>query len=89
MNKPIIITKEDHAILSKLFADRTHLPWKQREVQPLEKELHRADIVAPEEVPADVITMNTRAELCVPSMGTVLMGLKSPVYKPDMTKTYS
>ena len=27
--------------------------------------------------------------LCVPSMGTVLMGLKSPVDKPDMTKTYS
>ena len=26
---------------------------------------------------------------CVPSMGTVLMGLKSPVDKPDMTKTYS
>lgn len=29
------------------------------------------------------------ALLCVPSMGTVLMGLKSPVDKPDMTKTYS
>jgi hypothetical protein len=27
--------------------------------------------------------------LCVPSMGTVLMGFKSPVDKPDMTKTYS
>jgi hypothetical protein len=27
--------------------------------------------------------------LCVPSMGTVLMGLEFPVDKPDMTKTYS
>jgi regulator of nucleoside diphosphate kinase len=64
MKKPkIIITDRDHEILSKMLAHRAHVPRKRSEVQPLEEELHRAEIVPPYKVPPDVITMNSRAEL--------------------------
>ena len=60
----IIVTAPDHAELSSVitFTGKVsqRLKW---ELRLLENELERARIVAPEEVPPDVITMNTRAEL--------------------------
>src|SRR4051812_49057947 len=62
MKKPtIIITEADHEKLSRMIAAIP--PREREEVRALEAELDRAEIVAPEEVPGDVITMNSRAEL--------------------------
>ena len=60
----IIVTASDYAELSSLitFTGKVSLRVKW-ELRLLENELKRARIVAPEEVPPDVITMNTRAEL--------------------------
>ncbi|MEO6786843.1 MAG: GreA/GreB family elongation factor [Chthoniobacteraceae bacterium] len=61
--KPIIITTNDYAELMLMISRGNFPPREQREVQALMDELARAQVVAPENVPADVITMNTRAEL--------------------------
>lgn len=59
----IIITAPDHARLSDMIA-LGNLPARERgEAHSLETELERAEIVAPDAVPPDVITMNSRAEL--------------------------
>ena len=59
----IIITAPDHARLSEMIAFG-HLSQRERsEAHALEGELERAEIVAPDAVPPDVITMNSRAEL--------------------------
>ena len=63
-NRNIIMTAADHAELGHAIAfagepsGRARASWK-----GLKDELARAEIVAPEEIPADVITMNSRAEL--------------------------
>lgn len=60
----IIMTTADHAELTSVITVTGKLSdlvkW---ELRLLENELKRAHIVPPEEVPSDVITMNTRAEL--------------------------
>jgi regulator of nucleoside diphosphate kinase len=62
--RPIIMNAADHTELSLAIAavaklsDRGH-----GEVKALQDELARAQIVAPENLQADVITMNSRAEL--------------------------
>src|SRR4051812_44274123 len=64
MKKPtLIVTEADYARLSRLIALAGISPRQRDEIQALEEELGRAEIVAPEEVPANVITMNSRAEL--------------------------
>ena len=66
MNKEndIIVTARDHAELSSVIAVTGKLSHRVKwELRLLENELKRARIVAPEEVPPDVITMNSRAEL--------------------------
>jgi len=59
----ITITTPDHAELSSVIAFTgkvsTRAKW---ELRLLENELKRARIVPAEEIPPDVITMNTRAE---------------------------
>ena len=63
-NQTIIITEADHAKLADMIAFGGDLSPRDRgELRVLESELERAEIVAPEDVPADVITMNSRAEL--------------------------
>jgi regulator of nucleoside diphosphate kinase len=58
----IIITAPDHARLSDMIC--FNLPHRERAgAHVLEAELERAEIVAPETAPPDLITMNTRAEL--------------------------
>jgi len=60
----IIVTASDHAELSSVIAFTGKVSLRVKwELRLLENELKRARIVAPEEVPPDVITMNTRAEL--------------------------
>jgi regulator of nucleoside diphosphate kinase len=62
--RPIIMTAADHAELT--LAISTFIKFSKRglgEMSPLQNELLRADIVAAGDLPADVITMNSRAEL--------------------------
>jgi regulator of nucleoside diphosphate kinase len=60
----IIVTAPDHAELSSVIAVTGKLSQRIKwELRLLENELKRARIVAPEDVPPDVITMNSRAEL--------------------------
>lgn len=63
-NKPIIMTAADHTELSFAIAAVGKLSDRgQGEMKALQDELARAEIVAPENLPSDVITMNSRAEL--------------------------
>ena len=60
----IIVTASDHAELSSVITATGKLSGRLKwELRLLEHELKRARIVAPEDVPSDVITMNTGAEL--------------------------
>ena len=60
----IIVTARDHAELSSVIAVTGKVSHRVKwELRLLENELKRARIVGPEEVPPDVITMNSRAEL--------------------------
>ena len=60
----IIVTARDHAELSSVIAVTSKVSHRVKwELRLLENELKRARIVAPEQVPPDVITMNSRAEL--------------------------
>jgi len=59
----IIVTTRDHAELSSVIAVTGKVSHRVKwELRLLENELNRARIVAPEKVPPDVITINTRAE---------------------------
>ena len=59
----IIVTARDHAELSSVIAVTGKVSQPDKwELRLLENELKRARIVAPEEAPPDVITINTRAE---------------------------
>jgi regulator of nucleoside diphosphate kinase len=60
----IIITARDHAELSSVIAVTGKVSQRVKwELRLLEDELKRARIVAAEEVPPDVITINSRVEL--------------------------
>ena len=61
---PIIVSSVDHQELSGVIAAAGRLSERGRgEVVALEHELARAKIVAPGDLPPDVISMNSRAEL--------------------------
>ena len=61
---PIIMNAADHEELSCALAAAGRMNERARaEISGLRSELDRAEIVAPDEVPSDVITMNSRAEL--------------------------
>ena len=63
-NQNIIMTAGDYAQLKRVIACAGKLSERARgELKALQSELERAQIVAPEELPADVITLNSRAEL--------------------------
>jgi regulator of nucleoside diphosphate kinase len=64
MKKSIYITTQDKQRLEDLLAEAAISdPRHQGDLKALEAELRRAVIVEPDKVPADVITMNSRAEL--------------------------
>jgi len=63
-NRNIIITAADHAELDNVITFTGKVSERARaEFHALEGELRRAEIVTPEAIPSDVITMNSRAEL--------------------------
>jgi regulator of nucleoside diphosphate kinase len=63
-NRNIIITAADHAELDNVITFTGKVSERARaELHALEGELKRAEIVTPEAIPSDVITMNSRAEL--------------------------
>jgi regulator of nucleoside diphosphate kinase len=60
----IIVTAPDYAELTSVITATGKVSERAKwELRLLENELERARIVRSEEVPSDVITMNTRAEL--------------------------
>lgn len=62
--KSIIITKADHAKLMDLLTlSHVFSPRDRDGLHALAEELEKAEIVGSEEVPPDVITMDSRAEL--------------------------
>jgi regulator of nucleoside diphosphate kinase len=64
MKRNIIMTAADHEELSYALAATGKLSARGRsERSALERELARAEIVEADDIPADVITMNSRAEL--------------------------
>jgi len=64
MKKSIYVTSRDRQRLQDLLAEAANSdPRQQGDLKSLEEELRRAVIVEPDEVPADVITMNSRADL--------------------------
>ena len=64
MKRPIYITSQDKQRLEDLPAEvAVSNPRARGDLNALVEELHRASIVDPKNVPADVITMNSRAEM--------------------------
>ena len=64
MKKSIYVTSQDKQRLQDLLAvTAASGPRQQGDWKELAEELRRAVIVEPNEVPADVITMNSRADL--------------------------
>ena len=64
MKSTIYITSQDKQRLEELLAEAADFdPRKQGDLKALGEELRRAVIVDAKEVPANVITMNSRAEL--------------------------
>jgi regulator of nucleoside diphosphate kinase len=60
----IIISDADHAQLSSVIASTGKISWRTKfEFRLLENSLKRAQIVASAELPPDVISMNSRADL--------------------------
>ena len=80
MKSTIYITSQDKQRLEELLAEVADFdPRKQGDLKALGEELRRAVIVDPKEVPADVITMNSRAELLDLDSGeTVIFRLVFP-----------
>lgn len=61
MERPIYLTESDHARLTRLLDGHRSNPQSEPDnLSRLEEELARAEIVAPQDVPADVVTMNSR-----------------------------
>ena len=63
MKKPIVITSQDKRRRENLLAEMCRDRRVDGDLKSLDEELHRASIVDPKDVPADVITMNSRAEM--------------------------
>jgi regulator of nucleoside diphosphate kinase len=64
MKNSIHVTSQDKQRLEDLLAEvEVSNPRKQGDLKALVEELRRAVIVKPKDVPGDVITMNSRAEI--------------------------
>ena len=64
MKNSIYITSQDKQRLEELLAEvSVSDPRQHGDLKLLEEELRRAVIVEPKEIPGDVITMNSRAEM--------------------------
>src|SRR5690554_5073400 len=76
----IIISELDHARIESLLESSASVPFNIRDA--LETELDRADLVAPENMPTNVVTMNSQVKFSVISTGATF-SLKL-VYPKDM-----
>ena len=64
IKNPIYVTSQDKQRLEDLLMEvQVSDPRKHGDLKALTEELHRAIIVDPKDVPSDVITMNSRAEM--------------------------
>lgn len=62
----ILITEIDKSRLSKLIGDELHIGvHTEKSINALQREIEKATIVSLDKLPADVITMNSRALLCL------------------------
>ena len=67
----VFITESDFSRLSSLLESAKRFFRRDREhLSALEEELNRADIVAPQELPAGVVTMNSRVRVTDLDTGT-------------------
>jgi regulator of nucleoside diphosphate kinase len=67
----VFITESDFARLNSLLESAKRFLRRDREhLSSLERELDQADIVAPDELPADVVTMNSRVRVTDLDTGT-------------------
>ena len=62
-NRNILITVTDHAKLRSIVAAGALFDRSGGEAKALQCELERAQVLQPDDIPPDVITMNSRAEL--------------------------
>ncbi|HET7212837.1 MAG TPA: nucleoside diphosphate kinase regulator [Terriglobia bacterium] len=80
--RTIYVTESDKARLEDLFGYFTSV-WKrdQRYVDALRRQLERAEVVAPAEIPADVVTMNSQVR--VRDLGSGKVTVYTVVFPPD------
>ncbi|MBU3142832.1 nucleoside diphosphate kinase regulator [Clostridium sp. CF012] len=64
MSRKIFITKSDKDKLLGIISKYEDLKNKQN-LKDLEAEINRADVTSPEQLPRDVITMNTKVSLLI------------------------
>lgn len=76
----IIISEVDYTRIDNLLQSSSGVPANIKAA--LQTELERADLVSPQEIPADVVTMNSRVKFSVISTGATFT-LKL-VYPKDM-----
>jgi regulator of nucleoside diphosphate kinase len=62
-DRPIVITEPDARRLRGLLAARAASDHDQEHLQELRAELERALVLEPDQVPANVVTMNARVEV--------------------------
>jgi len=62
-NRQIYITEHDLKRLQELVADLRRMDYHRHDLADLQAEMERAMVVEPEQIPADVITMNSRVRL--------------------------
>jgi regulator of nucleoside diphosphate kinase len=67
----IFVTAEDRKRLEALL-QRPTADWDREDVRELVREIQRASVVAAAEIPADVITMNSKARLLDLDRGSTL-----------------
>jgi regulator of nucleoside diphosphate kinase len=67
--KPIRVTEFDLERLKQLLLDAEHTDYRKSEyLERLRKEIDRAEIVSPKEIPSDVVTMNST--VCIEDLDT-------------------
>jgi regulator of nucleoside diphosphate kinase len=62
--RPIVVTRPDHERLSRLVeTSRARRRWEELHLVALAEELESAEVVDPESVPPDVVTMRSRVRV--------------------------
>ncbi len=81
-DKPIQITQLDLERLQKLLLDAQATDYRKSEyLEKLKTELNRADVVAPKDIPNDVVTMNST--VCIEDLDTQEQEIYTLVFPED------